>query len=216
MSPSHHKILPANMGAGFLGAEIATWWALSPSFLPRPWWVQASNLAVLQTVGHAAATAIHSLLPYPRRGPLKQLNRGFYTASHILIGTTTAVTIAVGLKRQNTQNQLLGVSKVGLPKTAVTIALGTAGYASALVAGEVLQNATDHTHTLALKFLPPWVHWLSWPLSIAALSAVPILLSNRVFLQRTLNKAARQAEYLNQLIFPGTAQPWEPERSGSP
>ncbi|WP_245533875.1 alpha/beta-hydrolase family protein [Corynebacterium callunae] len=216
MSPSHHKILPANMGAGFLGAEIATWWALSPSLLPRPWWVQASNLAVLQTVGHAAATAIHSLLPHPRRGPLKQLNRGFYTASHILIGTTTAVTIAVGLKRQNTQNQLLGVCKVGLPKTAVAIALGTAGYASALVAGEVLQNATDHTHTLALKFLPPWVRWLSWPLSIAALSAVPILLSNRVFLQRTLNKAARQAEYLNQLIFPGTAQPWEPERSGSP
>ncbi|MFP7366598.1 alpha/beta-hydrolase family protein [Corynebacterium callunae] len=216
MSPTQHKILPANMGAGFLGAEIATWWALSPSLLPRPWWVQASNLAVLQTVGHASATAIHSLLPHPRRGPLKHLNRGFYTASHLVIGATTAITTIVGLRRQNTQNKLLGVPHTTLLKTAGAIMLGTAGYGIALLSGEVLQLTIYRLRILSRHILPSWVRWLSWPLSVVGLTAALVLLSNRVFLRRMLNKAARQAAYLNQLIFPGTEQPWEPERSGSP
>ena len=36
--------LPHNMAAGILGAEVATWAAIWPSLLPRPWWVTALNV----------------------------------------------------------------------------------------------------------------------------------------------------------------------------
>src|SRR5699024_10180483 len=49
--------LPRNMTAGILGAEVATWAAIWPSLLPRPWWVTALNVAIGQAVGHFFAAS---------------------------------------------------------------------------------------------------------------------------------------------------------------
>ena len=49
--------LPHNMAAGILGAEVATWAAIWPSLLPRPWWVTALNVAIGQALGHFFAAS---------------------------------------------------------------------------------------------------------------------------------------------------------------
>lgn len=195
------------MGAGLLGAEVATWWALSPSLLPRPWWVTAVNLAVCQAVGHGVATGLSTLAP---RVP------GLGQITHGAVGAITLVTVAVGVQRQRNQSQLMGIKNRGPVETALGVLVGTVGYGALLVLGELIQGAVDRLRVLAVRMLPTWIRWLSWPLSVGALSVGVMLLADRVVLRRMLSTAARKAEHLNRLVFPGTWQPWEPERSGSP
>ncbi len=199
--------LPQHMGAGFLGAEVATWWALSPSLLPRPWWVTATNLAVCQAVGHGIATGLHTALP---RIP------GLHRLVHSALGSITLVTVIVGLRRQRHQSRLFGISTRGPVETAAGLALGTAGYGMLLICGEVVQHTANRFRHLAIRLLPTWIRWLSWPLTVCILGAGVVLLGDRVVLRRLLSSAARNAAHLNRLVFPGTSQPWEPERSGSP
>ena len=97
------------MGAGLLGAEVATWWALSPSLLPRPWWVTAVNLAVCQAVGHGVATGLSTLAP---RVP------GLGQITHGAVGAITLITVAVGVQRQRNQSQLMGIKNRGPVETA--------------------------------------------------------------------------------------------------
>ena len=56
MRMTGRRRLPQNMWPGLFGAEVATWAAVSPSLLPRPWWVTAANVAIGQGAGHLAAT----------------------------------------------------------------------------------------------------------------------------------------------------------------
>lgn len=201
------------MAAGFLGAEIATWWALSPSLLPRPWWVTAMNLAVCQAVGHATATALASTF---RRLSARAIPAVFTNAAHFTIGTITLIAGVVGLKRQRKQADLMGVIHRGPTELAAGMAVGTAGYAALLIAGELAQHGADRIQTLVIRVLPSWVRWLSWPIAVGAVSVAVILLGDHVILRRMFTGAAHKAALLNQLVFPGTEQPWEPERSASP
>lgn len=208
MAPTRRRrSLPNTMRAGFLGAEIATWWALSPSLLPRPWWVTAANLAVCQAVGHAVATAVHTVTPWMPR---------LSSPAHGAVGSITLVTVLVGMRRQRHQTDLMGIRNRGPMETAAGVAVGTAGYGVLLVLGGLFQHSVGHLRLLAARMLPSWIRWLSWPMSISLLSAGVVLLGDRVVLRRLLGHAARNAEHLNRLVFPGTSQPWEPERSGSP
>lgn len=63
------------------------------------------------------------------------------------------------------------------------------------------------------RWLPPVV---SWPLALVALVLVLGVTSDRLVIRRLLNSVGRSAQERNLSIFPGTVQPWEPERSGSP
>ncbi|BAU97282.1 hypothetical protein N24_3020 [Corynebacterium suranareeae] len=204
MSRTQKRILPAHMGAGFIGAEVASWWALSPSLLPKPWWVTAANLAVLQAVGHAVATGIHTVLPTTSR----QLSK-----IHITTGTITATTTAVGLIRHRTQIRLIGTKDIGPKDTIAGIVFGTLGYGALLIGGELTQHSINKVKRHIEKFLPPWISFIA---AVAAITITTLTLADRVLLRRILHNSAIQAERLNRLVFPGTEQPWEPERSGSP
>ncbi|WP_080791929.1 alpha/beta-hydrolase family protein [Corynebacterium pacaense] len=204
--------LPGNMSAGLLGAEMATWWAISPSLLPRPWWVTAADTAVCQALGHATATAVHQLL---RRAVATGPVPGFALAHGLLAGITV-VCIAVNARRQNQQAALMGMHNRGAVEMAGGIAAGTLGYGALLLLGELSQAGTDRIRDLCMRLLPPWVRWLSWPIAIGMITGCVLILGDRVVLRRMLGNAARNAARLNQMVFPGTTQPREPERSGSP
>lgn len=209
MSPNRRRILPANMGAGFIGAEIAMWWALSPSLLPKPWWVTAANLTVLQAVGHAAATGIHSILPRTNR----RVSRKIYNATHIATGAITLTTTVVGLIRHRTQIRLIGQKNFGPKETIAGISVGTLGYGALLITGELTQHSINEVKRLIERFLPPWISFIA---AVSVITLTTVTLADRVLLRRILHNSAIQAAHLNRMVFPGTEQPWEPERSGSP
>lgn len=208
MSPRYrrNRILPENMGAGFIGAEIASWWALSPSLLPRPWWVTAANLAVLQAVGHAMATGIHSVLPSTKLTFSKN-------ATHIAVGAVTTTATIVGVVRHRAQIRLIGAKNSGPQDTIAGMGVGILGYGALLIAGEFTQHSINNVKRIIERIFPAW---LSFIVAVTVITLSTLTLADRVVLRRMLHNAAIQAEHLNRVVFPGTEQPWEPERSGSP
>lgn len=215
---TRRRRLPESMGAGILGAEIATWWAISPSLLPRPWWVTAANVAICQGVGHLGGSTLAWLVDRGagvvgrRPGPV--LPEASVSTLHLALAAGTAGATLFSLRRQGEQAQLIGVGGAwGRRNALIGAAVGTVGYGGLLLAGEGLRQSLTRMSRRLTRFLPLW---LSWPVSVGLLFGALAVASDRVLVRRVLNRVSRQAEELNRVVFPGTSQPWEPERSGSP
>ncbi|MHA2790031.1 alpha/beta-hydrolase family protein [Corynebacterium sp. S7] len=210
--------LSKNMGAGVLGAEVATWWALSPSLLPRKWWITAANVAFVQGFGHAVGTGISFVSRRIRRkfniaphmGDMPRLN----AVLHIGLGTTTAIVALRTPSRHAKQVQLATERNAfGLNSAIVGMAAGTVGYGILLAIGEALQNWVDSTNRQLARWLPPVV---SWPIALIGVIATLYFATDKVVLRRALSQLYARAEKLNQEVMPGATPPTEPTRSGSP
>ena len=207
---TRRRRLPHTLGAGILGAEIATWWAVSPSLLPRPWWVTAANVAIVQGVGHLAGTA----LAWPWRRLTPPMHWFWAGIWHTAVAATTAVALLLSLRRQEQQARLVGVGRRRGRSHALAGGLvGTAGYGVLLLLGDAAQVTVDRLGARLSRHMPLWV---AWPVAAGALTWLALTLSDRVLVRQILVDLSRRASTLNQSVFPGTMMPWEPERSGSP
>ncbi|HCD1553045.1 alpha/beta-hydrolase family protein [Corynebacterium striatum] len=210
--------LPQNMAPGIFAAEIATWAAVSPSLLPRPWWVTAANVAIGQGLGHLAATTAAFItkrgLRYIGKRPQDHVGPTLRSRTHLALG---AITLAVGvrsLRNQSAQAKLVNKHNERGPESAfLGIALGTVGYGTLLIVGEAAQITVTQLSRGVQRWLPRWV---AWPLAGAAVSYAAAFLSNRMLWRRFIHDASLKALQLNKLVYPGSVMPWEPERSGSP
>ncbi len=210
--------LPENFGAGVIGAEAATWGAISPSLLPHTWPVVAANVAICQGVGHVAGTAISELLRGVRAlSPLPAHPRAHRTVNSVLHLGMSAVTVATFVssrRRHNAQVELVeGREELELAKSLAGITVGTLGYGALLAVGEALQVLIDVFNIVLGKRLPALA---SWPLAIAGGAAVSILLTDRVVVRNFLSRVYRKAEKLDREFLVGAPRPRERERSGSP
>lgn len=215
---TRRRRIPRNLGAGILGAEITSWIALSPSLLPRRWWATAANVAVCQAVGHASLSGLVWALDQLPRNSRLPLHTGLTIASrnttHLSIAAITAVVTARSLQRQQQQARLINspISRE-VRQSMVGIGVGTAGYGLLLLLGDLTQYGVDRAGRLLGRFLPGWLGWL---VAAAAAGGLAGLLSNQVLVRHFIADFTRKAEELNQLVFTGVTQPWEPERTGSP
>lgn len=210
--------LPENLGAGMLGAEAATWWAISPSLLPRPWWVTALNVAICQGVGHGFATGIHfasvhSFRALGTRSP-RQVTRRTHQVLHAAMALITSAATATALWRQDRQAELVEAPEGRGYRAALTgVLAGTAGYGALLAVAEGAQSSINQLNQQLRRWLPPV---LSWPVAMSGMTVAAVVLSDRVIVRRQLGRVAKRARQLNEAVFPGSSQPSEPERSGSP
>lgn len=208
------QTLPPNMSAGILGAELATWAAISPSLLPRPWWVTAANVAIGQGIGHLGAASTSFVLNSVGKRPQDRLGPQHRQILHLAIGTGTAFNAVLSLRNQKKQAELVNKQLVRGPATAaIGLAAGTAGYGTLLLIGEATQLAVTRLSRQLGRWVPALV---AWPVVTAGLSLTAFALSDRVVFRRWLRSLSHQAQRINKQIFPGTSMPWEPERSGSP
>ncbi|UIZ93438.1 alpha/beta-hydrolase family protein [Corynebacterium sp. CNCTC7651] len=202
--------LPQSFRAGAIGAEIATWGAVSPSLLPHKWTTTAANTAVLQGIGHGVATAAAQVirpgaqrkagpLPRPARLAMTGVTLGFY---------------GLAICRRSDQEELVEVEgEYSVWDTVIGLALGTVGYGAVLALGEVVQSFVDAINSLFGKKLPPVT---SWPLAIAVGGGFLLVFTDRLVIRQVLSMASRQAAELDRAFMRGADQPTEPERSGSP
>lgn len=208
------QTLPPNMSAGILGAELATWAAVSPSLLPRPWWVTAANVAIGQGIGHLGAASTSFVLNSIGKRPQDRLGPQHRQIVHLAIGTGTAFNAVLSLRNQKKQAELVNKQLVRGPATAaIGLAAGTAGYGTLLLIGEATQLAVTKLSRQLGRWVPALI---AWPVVTAGLSLTTFALSDRVVFRRWLRSLSHQAQRINKQIFPGTSMPWEPERSGSP
>ena len=203
--------LPPNFGAGLIGAEVATWGAVSPSLLPHSWWAIAANVGVLQGIGHGFATvASQALRPAFDDSPRRPLPLPVRVA---MTGITVGV-FATSMRRRIHQERLVesdDTFKVSAQIVGVT--LGTLGYGAVLLVGDAIQTFIDAINELLGKKLPPVA---SWPLAIVGGGAVLVVVGDRMVVRRFAERVSRQALELDREFLRGADQPRRPQRSGSP
>ena len=210
--------LPQNMAPGIFVAEIATWAAVSPSLLPRPWWVTAANVAIGQAAGHFTATTAAFItkrgLRYIGKRPQDRVGPTTRSRTHLALGVITFLMGVRSLRNQSEQAKLVNkYNERGPQSAALGIAIGTLGYGSLLVIGEAAQLTVTQLSRQAQRWLP---RWLAWPLAGSTVGYLMALFSDRMLWRRFIHDASMQALQLNKLVYPGSVMPWEPERSGSP
>ncbi|OFL99260.1 hypothetical protein HMPREF2724_10890 [Corynebacterium sp. HMSC071F07] len=210
--------LPQNMAPGIFVAEIATWAAVSPSLLPRPWWVTAANVAIGQAAGHFTATTAAFItkrgLRYIGKRPQDRVGPATRSRTHLALGVITLLMGVRSLRNQSEQAKLVNkYNERGPQSAALGIAIGTLGYGSLLVIGEAAQLTVTQLSRQAQRWLP---RWLAWPLAGSTVGYLMALFSDRMLWRRFIHDASMQALQLNKLVYPGSVMPWEPERSGSP
>ena len=210
--------LPRNMAAGILGAEVATWAAIWPSLLPRPWWVTALNVAIGQAIGHffaaSAAFGLKNALRAAGKRPQDHLTPRLKRNAHWVLGTITIAAMAKSVRNQGIQANLVGKSlDRGPVQAAIGLSLGSLGYGALLLLGEIVQFTVSKMSQQLGRAVPMLV---AWPLAVTTFIVVIVALSDRVVLRRFIHSASVRAQKINRSVFPGSIMPWEPERSGSP
>lgn len=210
--------LPDDFATGILGAEAATWGAISPSLLPHPWWVTTANVAICQAAGHSVGVGASNLVSsvaaafnwsYPRK-----LRRKTAVPVQIAMGTVTVATyLSAALRRSEHERLVEDPTRLGPLQTLAGIGLGSIGYGALLLAGEGIQVTADRFNTELRRWMPPAV---SWPLAVLGLSALGAVLTDKVVVRQILNTAYRNADEVNREFLPGAEKPQEAERSGSP
>ncbi|AQQ16275.1 hypothetical protein CGLAU_11720 [Corynebacterium glaucum] len=202
--------LPQSFRVGAVGAEVATWGAVSPSLLPHKWSTTAANTAVLQGIGHAVTTAVsQAVRPGKQRegGPLS-------TPARLGMTATTLGVYAMALYRRRDQEELVEVEgEYSVWDTIGGLALGSLGYGAMLTVGEAIQSFIDAINAVLGKRLPPVT---SWPLAIAVGGGVIFLFADRVVVRRFFSHVSQSAQELDRAFMKGADQPVEPQRSGSP
>lgn len=210
--------LPRNMSAGLLGAEVATWGAVSPSLLPRPWWVTSANVAIGQAFGHLVGTSVafaaKEFFDVIGKHPHRRVTARNSRRAHLVLGALTCVSMVRSARSQRAQADLVGKSHDRGPLQALgATGLGVVGYGVLLLVGEGLQTSVTRLSRRLRTWMPPLV---AWPLASVAIAAVGVLLSDKVLLRRLIHSTSAKADELNRAFVPSSPQPTEPERSGSP
>lgn len=210
--------LPDDFAGGILGAEVATWSAISPSLLPHPWWVTTANVAICQAAGHSVGVGTTKAFGTVADARQWKYPRAFRRKSavpvQIAMGAVTVATyISAALRRSEHERLVEDPTRLGPLQTLAGIGLGSIGYGALLLAGEGIQVTADRFNSELRRWMPPLV---SWPLAILGLSVLGAVLTDKVVVRQILNTAYRNADKLNREFLPGANKPREPERSGSP
>lgn len=216
---STRPVLRALDNAGASGAQIATWVALSPSMLPRTWWMTAINVGLSQAYGYvvgdgvatvgkgaARATKVRSDLS-PAAG--RRLKGAWQAA----LGLGTARAFLMSLRRQREISELTGTQPIPALGHLGGLAAGTVGFGALLLTARAT-SAGARAIAPAVRPVAPRI--LVPVVSTAIATAGVVVLSDRLVVRRALRRLAVQAKEQNARMATGRSQPPEAERSGSP
>ncbi|MFD2675028.1 alpha/beta-hydrolase family protein [Gulosibacter bifidus] len=209
---------------GAIGANIASWIALGPSFLPRTWWMTAGSVALAQIYGYAVgsgARSVRSLLRIPARRLLHlpnnptfpaTLNRIWRWTSVLTMSAGTVVALLRSIPRQREIARRIGVDEPSTRTQIVGMAAGTA-FASAIFGWLTVFRLQSHsTKQLLRRFAPA----LAAPFSGTLITfGLTYYLNRSILWQRLMERLKAAAHAKNLSPLPGRVPPEQSERSGS-
>ncbi len=210
---------------GWLGAQVASWAALSPSLLPRPWASTAIVTFGSQLTGNIVGVAvgytqrriqrrISAAVPWqlPRSSRTKRLI--IPAVVHTGMGLTTATLWLRSLHRQRELGALVGLDGVTSARAHLA---GTVVATAAFATSRGFAAGADWMYDHLRHSIRPWVPRGVAPALAGVLVGGSVALTvDKLVIRRTLEAISRNAEEVNRRLLPGRVQPWEPERSGSP
>lgn len=204
---------------GLTGAVFLAWVSLSPSLIPRTWWMTAFNLGVCLTygyvlgsllawVGRRAARRI-GLVVEVRALAARWLRRAWL--GFLAVGTGLAWWRSVRL--QDEIAGLVGVPAFPLRDQALGLVGGVVLFGLLILLGRGLVLLWRLLVRLLRPVLPGIV---AAGLSVAIVAWLVAFVSNDVLYTRFLESATRQAAAVNAQTPPGRRPPRETTRSGGP
>lgn len=209
---------------GIAGAQVTSWIALGPSFLPRTWWMTAGSLVFSQLYGYGIGSSLRwvrrSIMPFLRRSfpgtDFARVPDGLTQAWRISVVSTlvggTLWAFGASVPRQREIARLVD----RLPPSARTqlagIAAGTGLTTLALGAIALFRLQSRGTRRLLQRFLPA----LAAPFSGAFVTfAATYYLNRSVLWDRLMTMLRGRAAERNLQPLPGRTAPAQLERSGS-
>ncbi|MGD8150274.1 alpha/beta hydrolase [Ornithinimicrobium sp. Y1694] len=204
---------------GFTIGLVMLWVALSPSLLPRTWWMHAVAVGLSVFVGYVVGELVGRLASWAARAiglEIRVSARAGWGLRWVWDVLLILVSIAVwwwSVRQQRANADLVGLESGGNASMAVGVlaGLGLAILLLALVRGVILLwRGMRH---LARRLLPQVVASV---LATVLLVVGLVWVTNGVIYRRAMESALGSAAQLNAQVPAGREQPMEPERSGSP
>lgn len=198
---------------------VGVWIALSPSLLPRAWWMTAVSVTLTVVVAYAVGSLVgwlaRSVAPMiGLRVEMKQaarrwMGRGWFA----VLAVATVFTWRDSHTYQIEVARLVG----GTSPTAWTQAIGlSVGILGALVLLELARSIRLLFLRVDASLRRRLPRWLLPGLLSLGLVTVLVFATNQLLYRQVFDYLLRQAEENNLAVIPGSTRPLESERSGSP
>ncbi|GAA4774885.1 alpha/beta-hydrolase family protein [Citricoccus nitrophenolicus] len=204
--------------SGLVGAHIMSWVSLSPSFIPRTWWMTTAATGVSQTFGYVigasgAATArglgralgIEVGIDEERFRPVTQ------TLPWIMFGIS-GLTWLRSLRAQAEIAGLMETRPVRTREHVLGVAGGLVMTAGLVSVGRGIKAVAENVAKALKPVMPDGV---AAAIGIGATATGTAFVLDRVVYRRLLERLSKAAQEANAKLLPGRVPPVEPERSGS-
>ncbi|WP_162802037.1 alpha/beta hydrolase [Ornithinimicrobium murale] len=198
---------------------VTLWVALSPSLLPRAWWMTAVNVGVSIAYGYVVGSLLgHFVSWLARRTDLRvEVNArsdwGLRTAWLAILVIVSGIVWIRSLHQQEQISLVVGVNRGGAFNQFIGVLAGVALLWLLVLMGRGLRRLWRHVKRLVEPVLPAPLEGL---VATVILLVVLLFVSETVVYQRALNWALGNATQLSQTSPEGRTAPPEPQRSGSP
>lgn len=197
---------------------ITLWVALSPSLLPRAWWMTAVNVGLSLAYGYVIGSLLGRLATWiARKTELRvEVNArsdwGLRTGWLALLVIVSGIVWIDSLHQQEQISLVMGVSRGGALNQFIGVLAGIVLFWLLLLLGRGLRRLWHRVRRLIEPVMPAPLRGLV--AAIIVLLAV-VFVTETVVYQRTLNWALGNATQLSHTSPEGRTAPPEPERSGS-
>lgn len=218
--------------AGLVLGLGASWVALSPSLIPRTWWMTGASVAMNQLGGYALGVTAHNLaLRLTRRESPDRLRmaarrvrqetdparRGgrLHPVTAALLGGAGAVTLGVlgrSAQGQRRTSELVGASDGGPRAHVMGYAAGTSWWLGGMAFGW-LMHWIRSTVAGGVRFFS---RDMVGPTAASAAGLAVVGMTNRMLLAELARRLARRAMIADRRWATGRERPVERERSGGP
>lgn len=204
---------------GLTVALLMGWVALSPSLLPRTWWMTAANIGLSTAFGYAVGLLIGwsgqriarliGLRVQVDPHAATWLWRAWYTG----LGLATLLAWTLGLNEQGRIARLLRVDYGGWLPQLVGILAGCLLFLVLILLFRGLRRFWRWVRGL---FSPRVPRIVVSALTAVVVGVVVLFVTNQVLYRQAMEIALSTSLARNAELLPGASPPPEPERSGSP
>lgn len=205
---------PGGLGAMALGLS-----ALSPSFIPRTWWMTAFNLGLCLTLGYGLGLLLARLgrLFVRSTGLVIEMRAGAARRVRVVLLVLLCGLLVDGVRRsivlQDDIARRLGATPFPVSDHLLGIVAGTAAFGLLVLVFRSLRGLFRLLRRASQQFLPAL---LSGVISLVLVVWLVVFVSNDVLFARFVEGASRKAAQVNAETPPGRVPPTETNRSGGP
>ncbi|WP_192808156.1 alpha/beta hydrolase [Hoyosella subflava] len=190
-------------------------WSMSPSLLPRPWFLQAVATAISLAIGYGLGCLAAWIVR--KCGLQPQWSDRVRHMGWVLLGVSALILIPafaiLGSWWQESIRDIVGVPREGRPVYTVLLIAAFALGLLLVVFGRLIGRATRAIAHLLGRFVPVPVARLA---AVVVVVVVGVLVIDGTVQRGVLGVAERSAAVADESTAPQVVQPEEPERSGSP